>query len=205
MGRQRRQRFVHLWSHCCRRFLGFLAPAGHQRLVAGHAEDALRRAGIAQVLDLALAVAAAETVGAEGLVARQDGQVLDLVTAMVAAVCTIVTNQRAVAQQQQVRIRVEQRAARVAAEAIDMPSVPRCLLSVSHSQGRRERGGPLRGKVHTELKGLSFFENLAGVSNGRCNHRSNSTSPHPLHGYTTSSCSEGDSGYAPGDSMLLWW
>jgi hypothetical protein len=41
--------------------------------VARHAEDALRGAGIAQVLDLALAVAAAEAVGTEGLVAGQDG------------------------------------------------------------------------------------------------------------------------------------
>jgi hypothetical protein len=86
-----------------------------------------------------------------------------------------------------------------------MPSVSRCLLSVSHSQGRREGGGSLRGQVHTELKGLSFLKNLAGISNGRRSHRGSSTSPHPLQGYTTSSCSEGDSGYAPGDSMLEWW
>jgi hypothetical protein len=33
--------------------------------------------------------------------------------------------------------------------------------------------------------------------------RACSTSPHPLHGYTTSSWSSGDSGYAPGDSMVL--
>jgi hypothetical protein len=33
---------------------------------------------------------------------------------------------------------------------------------------------------------------------------SSSISPHPLHGYTTSSWSSGDSGYAPGDSMLLY-
>ena len=58
-------------------------------------------------------------------------------------------------------------------------------------------------KMHTELKGLSFLEDLdcsqqrsAGVD------RVFSTSPHPLHGYTTSSWSVGDSGYAPGDSML---
>lgn len=99
--------------------------------MAGHAEDALRGAGIAQVLDLALAVAAAEAVCAEGLVARQDGQVLDLVAAVVAAVGAVVAYQRAVAQQQQVRVRVEEGAARVAAEAVNVPSVARCCMSVA--------------------------------------------------------------------------
>jgi hypothetical protein len=101
--------------------------------VARHAEDALRRAGIAQILDLALAVAAAEAVGAKGLVARQDGQVLDLVAAVVAAICAVVAYQRAVAEQQQVRVRVEQGAAGVAAEAVDVPSVPSWSVLVWHS------------------------------------------------------------------------
>jgi hypothetical protein len=101
--------------------------------VARHAEDALRRAGIAQVLDLALAVTAAETVGAEGLVARQDGQVLDLVAAVVAAICAVVAYQRAIAEQQQVRVRVEQGAAGIAAEAVDVPSVPSWSVLVWHS------------------------------------------------------------------------
>jgi hypothetical protein len=91
--------------------------------VAGHAEDTLRGAGIAQVLDLALAVPTPEAVGTEGLVAGQDGQVLDLVAAMIATVGTVVAYQGAVAEEQQVRIRVEEGAARVAAEAVDMPSV----------------------------------------------------------------------------------
>jgi hypothetical protein len=123
--------------------------------VARHAEDALRGAGIAQVLDLALAVAASEAVGAEGLVARQDGQVLDLVPAVVAAVRAVVADERAVAEQQQVRVRVEERAARVAAEAVDVPSVPRCSMSVWHSivvVSQRE--------MHTELKGLALLEDL---------------------------------------------
>ena len=88
-----------------------------------HAEDTLRGAGIAQVLNLALAIPAPKTVRTEGLITSQDGQILDLVAAVVAAVCTVVAYQGAVAEQQQVRIRVEEGAARVVAEAVDMPSV----------------------------------------------------------------------------------
>lgn len=91
--------------------------------MARHAKDALRGAGIAEVLNLALAVSTSEAIGTEGLVARQDGQVLDLVAAVVAAVCTVVAYQGAVAEEQQVGVRVEQGAARVAAEAVDVPSV----------------------------------------------------------------------------------
>jgi len=91
--------------------------------MARHAEDALRGAGIAKVLDLALAVAAAEAVCAKGLVAGQNGEVLDLVAAVVAAVGAVVANERAVAEQQQVGVRVEEGAARVAAEAVNVPSV----------------------------------------------------------------------------------
>jgi hypothetical protein len=91
--------------------------------VAGHAEDTLRSAGIAQILNLALAVPTPEAVGTEGLVAGQDGQVLNLVAAMIAAIGAVVAYQGAVAEEQQVRIRVEESAARIAAEAVDMPSV----------------------------------------------------------------------------------
>lgn len=105
--------------------------------MTGHAEDTLRGASIAQILNLALAVPAPEAVCTKGLVAGQDGQVLDLVAAVVAAVCAIVAYQGAVAEEQQIGIRVEQGAAGVAAEAVDVPSVA------------------------SELKGLSFLEDLA--------------------------------------------
>ena len=49
---------------------------------------------------------------------------------MVAAVCAIVANQRPVSEEQQVGVRVEERAASIAAEAIDVPSVTSCVLSV---------------------------------------------------------------------------
>ena len=58
--------------------------------MARHAEDTLRCTGIAQILDLALAVPTSETVCAESLVTGQDGQILDLVAAVVAAVCAVV-------------------------------------------------------------------------------------------------------------------
>ena len=154
VGRQGGQRFVHLGGGSRGRFLRLLAAAGHERLVARHAEDALRGTGIAQVFDLPLAVAAPEAVCTKGLVASQDGQVLDLVAAVVAAVGAVVAYQRAVAEQQQVRVRVEESAARVAAEAVDVPSVPRCVVSVLL---------PLPFdclRLHTELKRFSLLEYL---------------------------------------------
>lgn len=72
--------------------------------MARHAKDTLRCAGIAQVLDLALAIATSETVCTEGLVTCQDGQILDLVAAVVAAVCAIVADERAIAEEQEVGI-----------------------------------------------------------------------------------------------------
>lgn len=91
--------------------------------MASHAKNALRCARIAQVLDLALAVAASKAIRAEGLVAGQDGQVLDLVAAVVAAVRAVVADERSVAEEQQVGVRVEEGAAGVAAEAVDVPSI----------------------------------------------------------------------------------
>jgi hypothetical protein len=113
--------------------------------VARHAEDSLRGAGIAQILDLALAVSTPEAVGTESLVARQNSQVLDLVPAMVAAVGAVVADERAVAKQEQVCVRVEEGAAGVAAEAVDVPSVARCL-HVSARPDQDARGG---GSMHT--------------------------------------------------------
>jgi hypothetical protein len=103
--------------------------------VTRHAEYTLRRASIAEILNLALAVPASEAVGTESLVTGQDGQVLDLVAAVVAAVCAVVAYQRAVAEEQQVRIRVEEGAARVAAEAVDVPSVSSWALLACYSAG----------------------------------------------------------------------
>jgi hypothetical protein len=58
--------------------------------VAVHAENALRRPRISQVLNLPLAIAALEAIGTEGLIASQYGKVLNLVSAITAAVGAIV-------------------------------------------------------------------------------------------------------------------
>jgi hypothetical protein len=142
--------------------------------VARHAEDSLGGAGIAQVLDLSLAVAAAETVGTEGLVAGQDGEVLDLVATVIAAVGAIVANERAIAEQQQVGVRVEQGAARVAAEAVNVPSVPGCEGSVCAGGGlaagatyQAQRPCPPQVSLHTPCTDRRHRPGPA-ATRGRC-------------------------------------
>ena len=93
--------------------------------MAVHAEDALGGAGIAQVFDLSFAVPAAKTLGAEGLLAGQDGQILDLVPARTAAISTVAADERAISEKKQVRIGVEKGATGAAAEAFDMPAITR--------------------------------------------------------------------------------
>ena len=88
-----------------------------------HTEDALRGARISEVLDLSLTISALEAVGAEGLVACEDGQVLNLVSAATAAVCTVVADQGSVTKEQKVRIGVEEGSACIAPKAVDVPSV----------------------------------------------------------------------------------
>ena len=88
-----------------------------------HAEDALTGARIAQVLDLALAVPTSETGGAKGLVAGEDGEVFDLVAAGVAAICTVVADEGAIAEEEQVRIGVKESSACVTPEAVNVPSI----------------------------------------------------------------------------------
>jgi hypothetical protein len=82
---------------------------------------------------------------------------------VVAAICAVVAYQRAVAEQQQVRVRVEQGAAGVAAEAVDVPSVPSWSVLVWHTamaaQARQERGIP-------SSKAFPSSRIWAAVSNG---------------------------------------
>ena len=94
--------------------------------MTAHAEDALGGLGIPQVIDLALAVSTAEACRAEGLVPRKDGQVLDLVAAGVACVGAVIADERSVAEEEEVCVGVEEGAAGVAAEAIEVPSVASC-------------------------------------------------------------------------------
>lgn len=95
--------------------------------MAAHAKYALRRSCISEVLDLPLAVPAPETCCAEGLVACEDSQILNLVTAGAAAVCTIVADERAIAEEEEVRIGVEEGSAGVTSETVQMPSIASCI------------------------------------------------------------------------------
>ena len=124
--------------------------------MAAHTEDTLGSARIAQILNLPFAVATAEAARAEGLVASKDGQVFDLVAAGIAAICTVVADEGAVAEEEQVGVRVKQGAAGVTSEAVDVPSVAGCERG-RESDGWRSMGG-LSG--HTELKSLAFFQDL---------------------------------------------
>lgn len=65
-----------------------------------HAEDALRCSCIAKILDLLLTITAFEAGRAECLIAREDGQVFDLVAAVAAAVGAIVADEGTITQEQ---------------------------------------------------------------------------------------------------------
>ena len=67
--------------------------------MAGHAKDALRGPGIAQIFDFAFAISASEAFGAERLVACEDGKIFNLVATRTAAVRTAVAYKRSIAEQ----------------------------------------------------------------------------------------------------------
>jgi hypothetical protein len=58
------------------------------------------------------------------MITGENSQILNLVPASTAAVCTIVADQRTVAEQEEVRIGIEEGTASVASEAINVPSIP---------------------------------------------------------------------------------
>ena len=72
--------------------------------MTGHAKYALTRPRISQVLDLALAVPTSEACRAKCLIASQDGKIFNLVSASIATIGTIVTDERAIAEKEEVRI-----------------------------------------------------------------------------------------------------
>ncbi len=111
--------------------------------MATHAKDALRGAGISQVLNLALTVPTTEAGSTKGLVSSENSHVLDFIIANSARICTIVAYQRAVSKKQEVGIGVEQGAACVASEAVEMPSVTSCWnkLLAGGAEGERGRRG----------------------------------------------------------------
>lgn len=91
--------------------------------MASHAEDALCCTCITQIFDLAFAVSTTEACGAKGLISGQNGEIFDFVVARVASICTIIAYERAVAEEQEVGVGVEEGAAGVAAEAVKVPSL----------------------------------------------------------------------------------
>lgn len=122
-------------STVCTIFGGFLPSSLHQRLMAFHAKDALRGPGIFEVFDLLFAVPTSKAGGAEGLVAGEDGKILDLVPTCAAAIGAVVADQRAVAEEEEVGIGVEEGLARVAAEAVNVPSIAGwTMVSISITQ-----------------------------------------------------------------------
>lgn len=144
-GRQRRQRFVQqhvvvgilmvmMSMTLSVPFGRFFSSPLHQRLVAFHAKDTLRRPCIFEVLDLLLTVPTSKTGRAECLVAREDGEILDFVPTRTAAIRAIIANQRAVAEEQKICIRIQKGTACIAPEAVYVPSIARCqTVSISIS------------------------------------------------------------------------
>jgi hypothetical protein len=61
--------------------------------VAIHTEDSLRCAGVAQVLNLSLAIPTPKALSAKRLLAGQDSQILNLIPTRAAAICAIATDQ----------------------------------------------------------------------------------------------------------------
>jgi hypothetical protein len=135
--------------------------------MAAHTEYALRCPRILQILDLSLAVPAAKTSCAKCLVPGEDRQIFNLVATGRTTVGTTVANKRSIAEEKQVRVRVKERATRIASKAVDVPAISRCVPSVLlrflHHGLRRARQveapAPRETRL-TKLKCLSFLKDL---------------------------------------------
>ena len=100
-----------------------------------HAKYPLRGSGILEILNLLFTVPTSKTRCTERLISRQDGKILDLVPASTTTICTIVADERPVAEEKKICIGVEQGATGIAAEAVDMPTIARWeRLSITASQ-----------------------------------------------------------------------
>ena len=95
----------------------------HQRFMTFHAKYPLRRPGIFEILNFLLAISTSETGGTKRLVSGEDGKILDFVPTSTAAISTVIADEGAVAEKEQVGIRIQERAAGIAPEAVDMPSI----------------------------------------------------------------------------------
>ena len=74
-------------------FRRFLPPSSHQGFMTVHAEYPLRCPRIFEVLYFPFAIPTPEAAGAKGLVAGENGEILDLILACAAAVCAVVTDE----------------------------------------------------------------------------------------------------------------
>jgi hypothetical protein len=72
--------------------------------MAIHAKYTLGCSRITKILDLLLAVPAFEAVCAECLIAGQNSEIFDLVPTIAAAVGAIVADERAIAEEEQIRV-----------------------------------------------------------------------------------------------------
>jgi cobalamin biosynthesis protein CobD/CbiB len=129
--------------------------------VAAHAKDALGGPGISQIFDLPLTISAPEASSAEGLISGQDGQVFNFISTRATAVCAVVANQGAVAKEEQIRIGVEKRAARIAAEAVEMPSIASWITMVriiDELNTKREGTGRHRDRRHNCITRQQVFK-----------------------------------------------
>ena len=88
------------------------------------------------------------------MVACKNSQILNLVPACAAAICTVVADEGPITKKEKIRIGVEECAASVATEAVNVPSVASCVI-VSWWFGNYGSGSIL-----TQFKCFSFLENL---------------------------------------------
>jgi len=91
--------------------------------VALHAKDSLRCPCVPKILDLLFTIPTPEAAGAKCVIACEDSQILDLVSTCTAAVCTIVADEGAIAEEEEVRIGIEEGSAGIATETINVPSI----------------------------------------------------------------------------------
>lgn len=86
----------------------------------------MRRPGVLEVFYLFLAVATAKTGLAKGQVAGQDGEIFDFIFTDFARIGAAVTDERAIAKEQEICFGIEGLLAFAALEAVDVPSVTGC-------------------------------------------------------------------------------
>ena len=91
--------------------------------MAFHAEYPLRGPCIPKILNLLFTISTTEACRAKRLVTRKNRQIFNLIATGTTAVRAVVADERAVTEQEQVRIRVEEGTAGVATKTVDMPSI----------------------------------------------------------------------------------